>query len=193
MQEKRYLAMVLPLDPHTQQRIREGISLDKIRAAVWSETSHALTPLLGSVCSRFAPAMCAWSIQNLRPFGVMLGAVDKDREDMLLCYARARVEQENVLDARTQKIISMGETIMDEAPIDSLNIMVVSIDSRDPEMQKALDLHSRFFSGDITAAAGVYYLGYNRNQLSEDQEMHFLTHFHEYALCTVELHELEVA
>ena len=95
MQDKKYLATIVPLGPQARKQIQKGENLDVIRAAVWSETAKKLTPLLGSVCSRFLPATYAWSICNYRPFGVMLGGVTADMEDMLLCYTRARLEQMN--------------------------------------------------------------------------------------------------
>ena len=82
MQDKKYLAAVVPLDLQTRKQIQSGKNLDMIRAAVWSETAKKLTPLLGSVCSRFLPATQAWSICNYRPFGVMLGGVAADIEDI---------------------------------------------------------------------------------------------------------------
>ena len=129
MQDKKYLATIVPLGPQARKQIQKGENLDVIRAAVWSETAKKLTPLLGSVCSRFLPATYAWSICNYRPFGVMLGGVTADMEDMLLCYTRARLEQMNEIEARQQRLISRGETLLNESPIQSLNITVVSIDS----------------------------------------------------------------
>ena len=90
MQDKKYLATIVPLGPQARKQIQKGENLDVIRAAVWSETAKKLTPLLGSVCSRFLPATYAWSICNYRPFGVMLGGVTADMEDMLLCYPPLR-------------------------------------------------------------------------------------------------------
>ena len=173
MQDKKYLATIVPLGPQARKQIQKGENLDVIRAAVWSETAKKLTPLLGSVCSRFLPATYAWSICNYRPFGVMLGGVTADMEDMLLCYTRARLEQMNEIEARQQRLISRGETLLNESPIQSLNITVVSIDS--------------------SAPAGIYYLGYNCNQISESQEEQLLENLQEYALCVAELQELEVA
>ena len=111
MQDKKYLATIVPLGPQARKQIQKGENLDVIRAAVWSETAKKLTPLLGSVCSRFLPATYAWSICNYRPFGVMLGGVTADMEDMLLCYTRARLEQMNEIEARQQRLISRGEPL----------------------------------------------------------------------------------
>lgn len=183
----------MPLGPQARKQIQKGENLDVIRAAVWSETAKKLTPLLGSVCSRFLPATYAWSICNYRPFGVMLGGVTADMEDMLLCYTRARLEQMNEIEARQQRLIAQGETLLNESPIQSLNITVVSIDSSDPGTRKELELAQKFFSGDVSAAAGIYYLGYNCNQISESQEEQLLENLQEYALCVAELQELEVA
>ena len=193
MQDKKYLATIVPLGPQARKQIQKGENLDVIRAAVWSETAKKLTPLLGSVCSRFLPATYAWSICNYRPFGVMLGGVTADMEDMLLCYTRARLEQMNEIEARQQRLISRGETLLNESPIQSLNITVVSIDSSNPGTRKELELAQKFFSGDVSAAAGIYYLGYNCNQISESQEEQLLENLQEYALCVAELQELEVA
>ena len=182
MQDKKYLATIVPLGPQARKQIQKGENLDVIRAAVWSETAKKLTPLLGSVCSRFLPATYAWSICNYRPFGVMLGGVTADMEDMLLCYTRARLEQMNEIEARQQRLISRGETLLNESPIQSLNITVVSIDSSNPGTRKELELAQKFFSGDVSAAAGIYYLGYNCNQISESQEEQLLENLQEYAL-----------
>ena len=110
-----------------------------------------------------------------------------------MCYTRARLEQMNEIEARQQRLISRGETLLNESPIQSLNITVVSIDSSDPGTRKELELAQKFFSGDISAAAGIYYLGYNCNQISESQEEQLLENLQEYALCVAELQELEVA
>ena len=192
MQDKKYLATIVPLGPQARKQIQKGENLDVIRAAVWSETAKKLTPLLGSVCSRFLPATYAWSICNYRPFGVMLGGVTADMEDMLLCYTRARLEQMNEIEARQQRLIAQGETLLNESPIQSLNITVVSIDSSEPGTRKELELAQKFFSGDVSAAAGIYYLGYNCNQISESQEEQLLENLQEYALCVAELQELEL-
>ena len=177
MQDKKYLATIVPLGPQARKQIQKGENLDVIR----------------SVCSRFLPATYAWSICNYRPFGVMLGGVTADMEDMLLCYTRARLEQMNEIEARQQRLISRGETLLNESPIQSLNITVVSIDSSNPGTRKELELAQKFFSGDVSAAAGIYYLGYNCNQISESQEEQLLENLQEYALCVAELQELEVA
>lgn len=154
MQDKKYLATIVPLGPQARKQIQKGENLDVIRAAVWSETAKKLTPLLGSVCSRFLPATYAWSICNYRPFGVMLGGVTADMEDMLLCYTRARLEQMNEIEARQQCLIAQGETLLNESPIQSLNITVVSIDSSDPGTRKELELAQKFFSGDVSLPPG---------------------------------------
>ena len=72
MQDKKYLATIVPLGPQARKQIQKGENLDVIRAAVWSETAKKLTPLLGSVCSRFLPATYAWSICNYRPLASCL-------------------------------------------------------------------------------------------------------------------------
>lgn len=108
-------------------------------------------------------------------------------------YTRARLEQMNEIEARQQRLIAQGETLLNESPIQSLNITVVSIDSSDPGTRKELELAQKFFSGDVSAAAGIYYLGYNCNQISESQEEQLLENLQEYALCVAELQELEVA
>ena len=65
--------------------------------------------------------------------------------------------------------------------------------SSDLVPRKELELAQKFFSGDVSAAAGIYYLGYNCNQISESQEEQLLENLQEYALCVAELQELEVA
>ena len=93
MQDKKYLATIVPLGPQARKQIQKGENLDVIRAAVWSETAKKLTPLLGSVCSRFLPATYAWSICNYRPFGVMLGGVTADSVSRLDGSQAGRFDQ----------------------------------------------------------------------------------------------------
>lgn len=39
MQDKKYLATIVPLGPQARKQIQKGENLDVIRAAVWSETA----------------------------------------------------------------------------------------------------------------------------------------------------------
>lgn len=48
MQDKKYLATIVPLGPQARKQIQKGENLDVIRAAVWSET--AKTHAAARVC-----------------------------------------------------------------------------------------------------------------------------------------------
>ncbi len=65
--------------------------------------------------------------------------------------------------------------------------------SSDPELHKQMDVAQRFFSDDITAAAGLYYLGFGSNYINEQQERQILSNPEAYALCVAELQPVEEA
>ncbi len=56
-----------------------------------------------------------------------------------------------------------------------------------------MDVAQRFFSDDITAAAGLYYLGFGSNYINEQQERQILSNPEAYALCVAELQPVEEA
>lgn len=56
-----------------------------------------------------------------------------------------------------------------------------------------MDVAQRFFSDDITAAAGLYYSGFASNYISEQQERQILSNLGAYALCVAELQPMEEA
>lgn len=70
---------------------------------------------------------------------------------------------------------------------------VMAFRSSDPELHKQMDVAQRFFSDDITAAAGLYYLGFGSNYINEQQERQILSNPEAYALCVAELQPVEEA
>ena len=63
--------------------------------------------------------------------------------------------------------------------------------STSPELKEHLETAQRFFSNDITAAAGLYYLGFRSNYINERQEQEILSNLGAYALCVAELQPME--
>ena len=59
--------------------------------------------------------------------------------------------------------------------------------------KQQMDVAQRFFSDDITAAAGLYYLGFGSNYINEQQERQILSNPEAYALCVAELQPVEEA
>ena len=60
MQDKKYLATIVPLGPQARKQIQKGENLDVIRAAVWSETAKKLTP--AGFCRPHTPGQFAITV-----------------------------------------------------------------------------------------------------------------------------------
>ena len=123
------------------------------------------------------------------PFGVALGAAD--REPFLLCYLNAREQQEKEIAARNAKIRARGTTVGHFQPDGDTEVTVMAYHTSDPELQAFVETARRFFSNDITAAAGLYYQGCNANYISKEQEEHILSNLDAYALRVAELQPME--
>ena len=177
MNEKNYFTIVVPLSPDAQKIVQGNPSAVPLRAAVWSQAAERMKPLLGGVCSRFSPAVAPYGEPLHLPFGVALGGAEA--EQFLLCYFHARENQEEEIRSRTQAIRALGRKVGQFHP--------------DPELHKQMDVAQRFFSDDITAAAGLYYLGFGSNYINEQQERQILSNPEAYALCVAELQPVEEA
>ncbi len=101
------------------------------------------------------------------PFGVALGGAEA--EQFLLCYFHARENQEEEIRSRTQAIRALGRKVGQFHPDEETTLTVMAFRSSDPELHKQMDVAQRFFSDDITAAAGLYYLGFGSNYINEQQ------------------------
>ena len=83
MQDKKYLATIVPLGPQARKQIQKGENLDVIRAAGLVRNGKK-THAAARVCVQPVSAgHIRWSICNYRPFGVMLGGVTAD---MRICF-----------------------------------------------------------------------------------------------------------
>ena len=156
MNEKNYFTIVVPLSPDAQKIVQGNPSAVPLRAAVWSQAAERMKPLLGGVCSRFSPAAAPYGEPLHLPFGVALGGAEA--EQFLLCYFHARENQEEEIRSRTQAIRALGRKVGQFHPDEETTLTVMAFRSSDPELHKQMDVAQRFFSDDITAAAGLYYL-----------------------------------
>ena len=165
MNEKNYFTIVVPLSPDAQKIVQGNPSAVPLRAAVWSQAAERMKPLLGGVCSRFSPAAAPYGEPLHLPFGVALGGAEA--EQFLLCYFHARENQEEEIRSRTQAIRALGRKVGQFHPDEETTLTVMAFRSSDPELHKQMDVAQRFFSDDITAAAGLYYLGFGSNYCDE--------------------------
>ena len=62
---------------------------------------------------------------------------------------------------------------------------------QDPELCQELERGNRFFQGDITCAACLYYLGLNKSYIEEKQEQQILSQVDRYAICVADLWPVE--
>lgn len=191
MSDKTYFTVVVPLAPAAQKIAQSGQAALPLRAAVWAQAAERLTPLLGKVCSRFSPAAIPYGEPLRLPFGVALGGAEA--EQFLICYLHARENQEEEIKSRTQAIRSLGKKIGQFYPDEETTLTVMAFHSTDPRLQERIKIAERFFSNDITAAAGLYYLGFCSNYISEQQEQQILSNPGAYALCVAELQPVEGA
>lgn len=191
MSDKTYFTIVVPLAPDAQKMVQSKQAALTLRAAVWAQAAERMKPLLGSVCARFSPAVVPYGEPLHLPFGVALGGTDA--EQFLLCYFHARENQEEEIKSRTQAIRSLGRTVGQFCPDEETTLTVLAFRSSDPKLHKQMDVAQRFFSDDITAAAGLYYLGFDSNYISEQQEQQILSNPGAYALCVAEFHPMEEA
>lgn len=189
MNEKTYFTVVVPLDEAAQKMARNPQANHPLRAMVWSQAAERLKPLLGKTCSKFSPAPLPYGEPMRLPFGVAFGGTEAHL--FLLCYMNAREQQEKEIEARNREIRACGTRICNLQPDDETTLTVTAYRSSDPKLFACMDTARRFFSNDITAAAGLYYLGPGRNYINEKQEQKILSNLGAYALCVAELQPME--
>ena len=71
------------------------------------------------------------------------------------------------------------------APV--INGVVTSVKNLCRELERG----NRFFQGDITCAACLYYLGLNKSYIEERQEQQILSQVDRYAICVADLWPVE--
>lgn len=189
MNDKTYFTVVVPLDHNARKMAGNARLRQPLQPMIWSQASEQLKPLLGKSCSSFSPAVAPFGKPICLPFGVVLGAADPKL--FLLCYMHAREQQEKEIEARNSKIRARGMTVGHFRPDQDTEVTVMAYHSADPELQAFVETARRFFSNDITAAAGLYYQGFNANYISGKQEEQILSNLNAYALCVAELQPME--
>lgn len=189
MREKTYFTVVVPLNPAAQKIVRDPRAGAALRQMVWSQAAEQLQLLLGKTCSCFSPAVFPYGEPMHLPYGVALGGAESQL--FLLCYLNARERQEQEIESRNQAIRAQGKQVGHFRPDETTEVTVMAFNSVNPELQKHLETAQHFFSNDITAAAGLYYLGSCSNYISEQQEQQILSNLSAYALCVAELQPLE--
>lgn len=189
MREKTYFAVVMPLSPEAQKMARDPQANASLRPMVWSRAAEQLQPLLGKTCTCISPAVFPYGEPMRLPYGVALGGADSHL--FLLCYLNAREHQELEIENRTRAIRAQGRQITQFQPDENTEVTVTAFRSTSPELREHLETAQRFFSNDITAAAGLYYLGLCSNYINERQEQEILSNLGAYALCVAELQPME--
>ena len=189
MNDKTYFTVVVPLD-HAARKMADDPRMHlPLRTAIWSQTARQLEPLLGKTCSGFVPSAAPFDLPMSFPFGVVLGTADPQL--FLICYLSAREQQEKEIQARNNEIRARGMTVGHFQPDQNTEITVTAYRSADPELRGFMETARRFFDNDITAAAGLYYRGYDANYVSEALERKILSNLSGYALCVAELQPVE--
>ena len=189
MNDKTYFTVVVPLD-HTARKMAGDARLRQpLRPMIWSQAAEQIKPLLGKTCSSFSPAADPFGEPMGLPFGVALGAAEPQL--FLLCYLHARKQQEKEIEARNSKIRARGMTVGHFQPDQDTEVTVMAYHAADPELQSFVETARRFFTNDITAAAGLYYQGFNSNYISRKQEEQIFSNLNAYALCVAELQPVE--
>jgi len=185
MSKKSYFTVVLPLSDAAQELARQASSRNTLRAPLWSMSAQRMTALLGKTCTKFSPAVMPMGCAVPLPFGVALGAVEP--REFLMCYFSAKNAQEQEISARSQRLQATGQTLFSQKVTESIEVTVVAVDGTDPVLNRELELAGRFFNGDITAAGGLYYLGFDQCQIDGEMEDKILANPSEYAVCVAEL------
>lgn len=191
MNEKTYFTVVVPLDPAARKMARDPRASLSLRTMVWSRAAEQLKLLLGKTCSCFSPAVFPYGEPFRLPYGVALGGAESQL--FLLCYLNARERQEQEIEGRNQDIRVRGKQICRFSPDADTELTVTAFQSSDPKLQEYIETARRFFSNDITAAAGLYYLDHHSNYINEQQEQQILSNLGAYALCVAELQPMEAS
>lgn len=185
MDNKNYFTVVLPLSDTELAMLRQESSLTDLRATLWDRAAHTMKPLLGRTCSGISPAV----LPGLPPYGVALGRTEP--HVFLMCYLAAMEAQEKELADRDFRIRGRGRTIFSKRLDESIDVTVTAFRRDDPELYRELERIDRFFQGDITGAACLYYLGLNKSYIKEEQEKQILSQVDRYAICVADLWPIE--
>lgn len=190
MSDQTYFSVVLPLNPRAQKMAQQASARNDLRIMLWSQAAECMKALLGKTCSQFSPAIRPAGCLNLLPFGVALGAAEP--KEFLMRYFRAKNAQADEIESRSQRIYALGQTVSEHQLDDETCVIVKAYRSDDPALRQEMEFAHRFFNSDITAAAGLYYLGFNECRVKEEQEKAILSDLSKYAICVAELQPLEV-
>lgn len=190
MNSKHFFFIIMPLDEEAQAMARRESDRDQLRVLVWSRAAESMKALLGKTCSQFAPAPVPGPGINSLPYGVALGAVEP--MEFMMRYALAREAQNNEMQARKQRLLSLSHTVFSDQISNGIELSVMAVSGDDPAVYRELELEARFWQHDITAAAGLYFLAPNRCALTKSEEQQMLSQLFRYAICAVELTPLEV-
>ena len=185
MDNKNHFTVVLPLGDTGQAMLRNESDLTDLRAMLWNRAADAMKPLLGRICSRISPAV----LPGLPPYSVALGRTEPNV--FLMRYLAAREAQEMELANRNLRIRSRGRTVLFQQLVESIGMTVTAFRRDDPELCLELERGNRFFQGDITCAACLYYLGLNKSYIEEKQEQQILSQVDRYAICVADLWPVE--
>jgi len=186
MNHKKQFSIVLPLDETAQDMARQESSRSELRAILWSQAAEHMKPLLGKICSSFTPAL----LSAVLPYGVVLGRTEP--HEFLMRYLSAREAQENEIAARNLRIRERGHAVLEKQMGGHIGMTVLAFKFNDPVLLRELEFADRFFHGDITAAAGLYYVGDNKNYIEVEREREIFSRLEQYAICVAELGPLEV-
>lgn len=185
MDNKNHFTVVLPLRDMELAMLQRESNLTDLRAALWNRAADAMKPLLGRICSRISPA----ALPGLPPYSVALGRTEP--HVFLMRYLAAREAQEMELADRNLRIRGRGRTIFSERLDKSIGVTVTAFRRDDPELCRELERSDRFFQGDITGSACLYYLRLNKNYIEDEQEKQILSRVDRYAICVADLWPLE--
>lgn len=185
---KNNLAVLVPLSPDERQMTAHDGYHNQLRVSVWKTVSECLSQWLGQKYTSFMPAVCAWNLPLMAPFGVILGAAEA--EPFLAFYAAAHLAQIEAVE-RYEKALKQDSKILAQN-IElggGMTASVIRCESRNPNTRAAVEWCTRFSQGELSTDAGIYFCTPGCVQVPKSMENQILTHISDYALCVVELHQ----
>lgn len=185
MSKSNFMGVIVPLSPIMQNMIDNEETQQSARFMIWSSAAKELRALLDHRFSCLAPAVNPWGKSAALPYGVALGALE--REVFLDLYLTARELQEQEIQDRNAAIRSKLKPLFIRELSPEVTVTLAALPHDDPELEQELERGQKFLSGDITGAAVLYYLGYKSNYLTDQQENDLLAHMDKFALCVAEL------
>lgn len=185
MSKSNFMAVIVPLSQIMQKMIDNEETQRSARFMIWSSAAKELRRLLGHRFSCLAPAVNPWGKLAALPYGVALGALE--REVFLDLYLTARELQEQEIQDRNAAIRSKLKPLFMRELSPEVTVTLAALPHDDPELERELERGQKFLSGDIAGEAVLYYLGYKSNYLTDQQENDLLAHMDKYALCVAEL------